>query len=504
MPISFYTNAGNGSFNNLRMWIKDDGGTSSTDDGRPNDGFVGIGDFSTTTGTGTTPQEHLHLIDITDQGGDLYEQFTNTNTTHKAKRGLLVGLNFASSYLGGLTNPGDFSFAKIIQEEDAPLKIYTLDSARMIINSNYNPVIHGVAVNTNGYIGMGLPYFWHEELGILPGASEGPRSLLHLQGPYNAYVFGGNGWRAWNRTGIYMNENSDEIYVGLKNEFNLNGTNRSDAVIMWGDDQTSADNGDCFRIIFSGSSGGNGNGSNNPRDPATFNGLETVRITSFGRMGIGPLFDWNNQPARRLEILDLQRKSDGTSLNEPQLRLTYNQTTAINSGIWTDFQTTNLGDLYIHPSAVNVNRRVGINTSTPQNTLEINGTGNATPNYAAGVSGLTFNDLAQTSPSAGVGTYSHFLTVDGSGTVVLADPPAGGGGVNACAGGLTNINYITKITGSNQICRTSGIYEGTDAGTLGKWLTFSDRLKIDFINLTFKKKSDEKIKIHRRTNCFYS
>ncbi|HNB13036.1 MAG TPA: hypothetical protein PKY09_09005, partial [Bacteroidia bacterium] len=46
----------------------------------------------------------------------------------------------------------------------------------------------------------------------------------------------------------------------------------------------------------------------------------------------------------------------------------------VNNGIWTDFQTTSSGDLFIHPSANNANRFVGINTTTPQTTLEVNGT----------------------------------------------------------------------------------------------------------------------------------
>jgi hypothetical protein len=233
MPISFYTNAGNGGFSNLRMWIKDDGGGTTTTDSRNNDGFVGIGDFSTFTGSSTTPQELLHLISDRNDLQDVFEQFTNVNTGHSAKRGLLVGLQDAPNYIGGLTNFAARAVAKIIQEEDAPLKFYTLDSARMIINSNYNPMIHSVLANTNGYVGIGLPNFWDEESGIFPTNAEGPRSLLHMQGPYNAFNNGGDGWRKWMKTGIYMNENSDEIYVGLKNEIDQTGhTNRSDAVIM--------------------------------------------------------------------------------------------------------------------------------------------------------------------------------------------------------------------------------------------------------------------------------
>lgn len=499
MSISFYTND-NASLSNLRMWIKDDGGGSTTTDARNNDGFIGIGDFSVTTGTGTTPQELLHLININDQGDDLFEQFTNNNTTHSAKQGLLVGLNYAPNYAGGLTNPGDFSFAKIIQEEDAPMKFYTLDSARMIINSNYSPTIHSSTVNTNGYVGIGLPYFWQEELGIA-GASEGPRSLLHLQGPYNAYIYGGLGWRYWNKTGVYINENSDEMYVGLKNEFALNGTNRSDAVIMWGDDQTTDDNGDCFRIIFSGANTGNGNGSHNQRDPQTLNGLETVRITSFGRMGIGPLFDWNNQPCRRLEILDLQQKSNGASMNEPQLRLTYTQATGVTLGKWTDFQTTGSGDLFIKPNNVSAPGNVGIQTSTPGNTLEIKSPGTTIRNDGLG-SGLRFSNMnnsvnPQTNPDAQKGV----LSVDNNGDVIFVTDETGGGNVSACGGGGLN-NYVPLFTnpGGTTICNSimlQGSYSAAPAIGVGYTAgTLYGKLDVDGdLNLS-QSSSSKKYKIY--------
>jgi hypothetical protein len=58
---------------------------------------------------------------------------------------------------------------------------------------------------------------------------------------------------------------------------------------------------------------------------------------------------------------------------EPQLRLTRTPDANINNGIWTDFQTTNLGDLFIHPSANGGNRFVGINTAAPQTELDVNG-----------------------------------------------------------------------------------------------------------------------------------
>jgi hypothetical protein len=236
MSISFYTNAGGGYYN-LRMWIKDDGGMNTTTNGNPNDGFVGIGDF---TITGSSPQHLLHLLDK--DINNVYEQFTNKTSDHKETDGLLVGINDAQNYL---TAP--VTIAKMIQQENGPMKFYTGSDpggsnagaplARMIINSDYTPLIHGVLQNTNGYVGIGTfdpnaplgpSGFWEEELGtIAPVSSEGPRSLLHMQGPFDAFNNGGLGWRGWMKTGTYLNENSDEMYVGLKNE----GQNMKDAII---------------------------------------------------------------------------------------------------------------------------------------------------------------------------------------------------------------------------------------------------------------------------------
>jgi len=182
-------------------------------------------------GIGTSAPNYLLHQHAAGSTSSTWHQFTTGNTGTATTDGLIIGTEYNASY-----TPGANSFAKFIQRENAPMKFYTGTgsgiSDRMIINSNYSPNIHSVAVNTDGYVGIGLPNFWNEEA----TNGEGPRSLVHLQGPYNAYVNGGLGWRSWMKTGIYMNENSDEVYFGLKNEFALNGTNRSDAIIAWGDD----------------------------------------------------------------------------------------------------------------------------------------------------------------------------------------------------------------------------------------------------------------------------
>ncbi len=84
------------------------------------------------------------------------------------------------------------------------------------------------------------------------------------------------GYRPWMVNGISIGASgSDNAYFGLKDE----GANRADAVVAWGDDI-----GDNLRFIHTRSGG-------------AANGLEYMRITSAGRVGIG-----TTTPAAPLEI----------------------------------------------------------------------------------------------------------------------------------------------------------------------------------------------------------
>ncbi|TAL58546.1 MAG: hypothetical protein EPN85_11430 [Bacteroidetes bacterium] len=72
-------------------------------------------------------------------------------------------------------------------------------------------------VNTSGYFGIG---FSGPSSPLQPNVGTGPMALLHLQGPNNTpFPAGGAGWRSWMKTGTYMVENTDGMYVGLKKYF---------------------------------------------------------------------------------------------------------------------------------------------------------------------------------------------------------------------------------------------------------------------------------------------
>ena len=275
-----------------------------------------------------------------------------------------------------------------------------------------------------------------------------PLSLLHigehLQG--NLAIGGGpqGGYRSWMKVGTFYGQRSDQLYVGMKPETTTTG-DRADAIINWGDNTNlsgnpTADGPDFLRVIFTA-----------PRGVAGYNtyaagndGLEVMRFQHNGSVGIGnfyndALFPYRN-PSRRLEILS--DKAAANANGTPILRMTHTQqnpANAANTGKFIDFEPRATGDLAIQavdntqtPTGTrNLKQRfVGINTSNPGNTVEINsqlntpntlnGSGSAT---ATGWAGLRFSDLNSTSipqPNPGAG----LLSVNANGDVVYVTAPA--------------------------------------------------------------------------------
>jgi hypothetical protein len=281
-----------------------------------------------------------------------------------------------------------------------------------------------------------------------------PASMLHIGtsltagGGITPVSIGAAGWRNWMQLGTFMHDISDNMYIGLKLEQTspLGAGNRMDAVINWGDDFTTPfipnPGPDYLRFIFTGSYTGAGANTTPANTAGNVNGLEVLRIAPVGNLGIGNFYNNPNfpfqTPARRLEIL-----SDKTAVNlngNPQVRITHTQqnpAALVTTGLFTDLETTNNGDLSIGtfnntllntPNRFFKQRYVGIHTNTPGNTLEINSqfalatTPNAqpaAPTFAAptGWAGLRFTDLTSNSiPQLNPG--SGILSVNGSGDVI--------------------------------------------------------------------------------------
>lgn len=151
-----------------------------------------------------------------------------------------------------------------------PLRFRTNSTQRMHINQS-GTFTNGT-VPTDGYIGIG----------------EDPtdiRSRLTITGTNNT-GFGGDGFRAWMKTGVLNLENSDNMYVGMKEE----GFNHSDAVISFGDDNSNNEKNN-FRILFAN----HGLGVNGPH-------VELARYTSTGNIGFGPQFTNTDQPSSLLHL----------------------------------------------------------------------------------------------------------------------------------------------------------------------------------------------------------
>jgi hypothetical protein len=104
---------------------------------------------------------------------------------------------------------------------NSPIYTTTNGINRTRLNGTLTTPINTVNQNVDGYFGISPSGYF---------ATNTPVSMLHLYGPNNTFFGIGGGWRSWMKTGAFMNENSDAMYVGMKPEA---GTNRSDAVIGW-------------------------------------------------------------------------------------------------------------------------------------------------------------------------------------------------------------------------------------------------------------------------------
>ncbi|MFI5218652.1 MAG: tail fiber domain-containing protein [Bacteroidia bacterium] len=417
---------------NLRMTI--DGPT----------GFVGIGI--------ATPNFLLHQHNSTPiVGFQTFHQFTTVTTGTTANDGYRIGMDLVNIPSIGNIFTTD---AQHIQTENNPIEIFTNTNDPLYAGNNRLGLRMRIFHTTNaaGHLvtRIGIPYenlsgnaSWDDNTGLNNYLV--PVSLLHLG---NAWVPGAGGHRSWMEVGTYTNYATDMAYFGLKQE-GLPATDDFDAIINWGDNdlQSVTDRGNVLRFIFTGLPG-LGEASN-------FNGLEAARFDNTGYFGIGNFSDvaaGNGSgiaPARKLEIYD-QHQNDSRP-DAPQLRLTYTPATPPNintTGIWTDFQTTSLGNLRVNAS----NSRVGVNTGVglePQNNLEIDADATTNHHYTGGgggISGLTFNDLASTSNTTFTSNLK-VLTVNTTGDVVLTTDQVGTG-TSTC---LTN-TFVQRADGTNIVC----------------------------------------------------
>jgi hypothetical protein len=362
-------------------------------------GGTGNNIWNTNLGVGiAVPQAKLHLnsysTPATTSGtpNDCFALFTNGHN----------GWNNPQPTLGfriGLASNRD---AEVRQRHPNRLDLYTSDIRRVtIIGADNNPLTGG---NNSGYVGI--------------GTVSTPLSQLHLGDESDALIFGGTaGWRSWMQYGTYVCRHDDNVFFGLKpNEDNVN-IDRNDAVIAWGDnisgDPTKGP--DQLRIIFNSNLGNTGT-------PGTGDGLEISRYMPDGNVGIGNFSSTpggtgtQQAPLSRLSVKGnesigigyagttaapvngllvqgvTQIGDDGTgpfptpsgaqlevlNATTPQLRLINN---AAGFGESAYFQATPTGDLGITMIdgagfPTNPYGNLGINITTPEATLDVNGNAN--------------------------------------------------------------------------------------------------------------------------------
>ncbi|PHR49618.1 MAG: hypothetical protein COA32_00375 [Fluviicola sp.] len=235
------------------------------------------------------------------------------------------------------------------------LSVRTDGITRMRINPSGS--LFGGSVPTDGYIGIG----------------DNPadiRSRLTITGTNNTF-FGGAGYRSWMKTGVFNLENSDNLYVGLKDE----GFNRSDAIFAWGDDGggNALNNA---RFIFAGTAPVNGSCTNCPTNSSGLNGREVLRMNPNGNIGIGPLFVQNNQPKSTMHLHIENNLSNWLQISNQNLGLTPNlisQSDGLRIGIFGSANNLVNGNAMIYNQE---NRHLlfstgsGTGITTPTNTRE--------------------------------------------------------------------------------------------------------------------------------------
>jgi hypothetical protein len=341
--------------------------------------------------------------------------------------------------------PGSTFIGYNASNTTSPLLFKTNALTRMRLNganvaTGTNPISQGYLGISPRPINPGVTWF---DTGN-PDPNNTPLSMVHLYGPNNTTFGVGGGWRSWMQTGLFINEHSDNMYVGMKPNLAPGIVNQSDAVIAWGDDPIGSNGpngplpGDMLRFIFTAYPAASGL-MGSPQ------GMEMARMGALGNTGFGNYqIPVSRQAVRRVEILDADPNSPiGANQNAPQLRTTYIYNTNPALGVFTEFQTTSLGDMYFNTRSNSTRRRFGFHTSTPGNTVEINSLIN-------GSSGLRFTNMLSTNTPQ-VNPGSGVLSVNATGDVIYVtggSSPTADNGLSIAAGNIVQLGVPCNVNGS--------------------------------------------------------
>ena len=223
------------------------------------DGMFALGNTFGINATGMNvgyvrPQSLLHMS--LDGNRPVWSQYTNQSIGQAVSDGLRIGISGGNSY--------------IYNQENSHLLFSTNASTATQLGNERMRLTHIGAPGIPSTAGANSTRL---AVSLNPSAPlTAPRSLVHIGGPLSGQNT--DGVRDWMNVGYLATFNSDNMYVGLKEE----GDDRQDAVIAWGDNQTDfLDHGpDNLRFIFAASQY-----ALSPGTPAakSANGQEVARFT---------------------------------------------------------------------------------------------------------------------------------------------------------------------------------------------------------------------------------
>jgi hypothetical protein len=260
-------------------------------------------------------------------------------------------------------------------------------------------------------------------------------------------------YRAWMEYGLLIGDDSDGVFIGIKDE----GSDQEDAIIAWGDNP-----GDDLRFLYNASS--------------TTTSAEIMTLQPDGDIGIGEV-----NPSNKLSIGANLGTGYGISLNSGtpygQLIETRETTASSNPAFWV---RTNTGSTVNQLFKIQNNGNVGVGTITPAARLEVNGQILQGPNASWGQKlRIGINAGLTAVPEATIGTTSgnlHLEARDGYSTYI--NHYSTGGNIYMATGNNTgNVGVGTETATSkltvngvleiNKIADVSTIFFTTSASEPG-------------------------------------
>lgn len=226
-------------------------------------GYVGIGPYFETNGI----QSNLHVY--MESSTPVWFQLSNeSGTGGAATDGLRMGVNGTGT-------------GYIYNQENDPLIFSTNASTTTQLARERMRLTHIGATGVPATAATNLTRTAISLNPVLPLTA--PRTILHIGSSLSGDPLSTDGVRDWMNVGLLATDSSDNVYLGLKKEAT---SDRMDAVIAWGDNQTDLNNNgpDNLRFIFAATENLFIPSSPTSKSP---DGQEVARFTPIGQLGIG-------------------------------------------------------------------------------------------------------------------------------------------------------------------------------------------------------------------------